>query len=243
MNSTNMTPSQMHYANVGYLFLHAAMPEAQAILTRLGHATLAVVPPPDPAPAAALPFSNGTQTMPGMPAPVAGSIYDQIEALIGEIGTRGGRKQFRLATPIKQGVVPWPTVDCFGRAYPSPQEIVAMPKSKAQRNFTNSGWPKTAIGSSTFYLSAEAGDSYQGKPIAVGDWRMWNGRPGTESRYVRPDELPQYLAGQGISAKDISTLFQEQGVKTLGQPVAAAETAAPASAQGRRTGRRTAGAR
>lgn len=219
-----MTPKELHYATVGHFMLHNNMPACLQTLTALGHANLAVIPAETAT--AALPFGS-TQAGPGNTVANvnlgnANGLHP-IEQMIGEISGRGGRKQFRLAKPIVTGEIPWPTVDCFGRPYPSVQEILAMGKSKGQRQFTNSGWPKTVVGSSTFYVQDSEGKSYQDKPIAKGDWRMWNGRPGTEARYIKADELATYLVGQGMKQAEVDKLFQEQGCKLPG----AAATAAP----------------
>lgn len=213
-----MNSKDLHYANVGFLMLNHALPESQAILARLGHAELGKVPTD----AVALPYGgNGgaiaTVVLPGGGQALSG--LQSIEALIGTVMSRGREKVFKLAKMYHDGTLAFPTVDCFGRPFPTVQEILAMPKTKAQRLFTNSGWCKVMTGSTGWYQSGEAGESFLGSEIKAGDWRGWNGRVGSEARYIRPDEFVKFYAQTGVSAEGIKAMIETNKLTVPGTVV------------------------
>ena len=127
----------------------------------------------------------------------------------------------------------YPVADCFGRQFPSVQELMAMGKAKAQRYFTNSGWPKIMVGSTAFYMQGNAGESFKNKPIAAYEWRGWNGRVGKEAQYFRVDEALGFWKGVGLSDDKLAENLKEAGI-TLARLNGGNGTAPTGGAHGRK---------
>lgn len=244
-----MTSDKAHYATVGYLLLNNAMPTVKDLLAKMGHGALAVIPAEVKAPTAApLPgWAGGTgQAAPVPQVQVAPNIsgFQMLEQTIGEVTSRGKTVLFKLAKPIKDGTCPWPQTTGHGGHFPTVEELIGMGKTKAYRYFTNSGWPKYSIGSTSFYMQADGGESFRGRPIQPFEWRGWNGRFQDDARYFRPDEMREYLLTTGISNADIDARFKEAGVQEVkAQPTGMQPPVDGTAAQPRTRGRRAQRAR
>jgi hypothetical protein len=224
----NLTPAQQqHYTNVGYLLLNHALSEVTPILSRLGHPSLATVP----AAGIALPFGN---TAPSSPSAVLTGIA-ALNAKIGKINTRGGQRDFRCA------VTSLPTVDGFGRPFPSLDDILGMSQANARKHFTNSGWPKVVVAGITFYMNDSAtegsgadSNTLYGGTIKAGDWRAWNGVPGKAARYFLPQHVAQHLALSGMTAEAVKATLAKDGI-SIAEPQAVTSPE-PSKAKGKGKG-------
>lgn len=143
--------------------------------------------------------------------------FAPIEMVVGKVKQRGKKDpvQFRVT------VAALPTVDAFGRAFPTVEQLAAMKRSEILNYFTTSGKPAVRVCGFKFHLDTDPrhdGQSIYQTPIVAGDWRHWLGGwgPATRidggARFLHPKDLVTYMAKTGTPQERIVEMLKEQGI-------------------------------
>lgn len=178
-----------------------------------------------------------------------GNIVQRIASLL-TVTTKGGLVIAKgLAKPYRDNPASWPTVDGFGRPFPTLEAIANMTKTDASRHITGSGWPKMVMDGISYFITDKAGPSLTvlnqvaqqelvsgvkvdpatiPADIKAGDWRWWNERRNIAARYDVPARHREICALSGIVPVEYETLMSSR------QPATTAPTA-PAAQRRRRS--------
>lgn len=159
-------------------------------------------------------------------APVGGGdVLRQIEAMVGDIVSRGQSKPFKFNKGVT--LQSWPSVGPFGRSFPGASDVLAMGKTKAREHFTNTGKLAYSVGPYKYYLDGSDGTSHYGQPIAANTWRALAQGFGQSATYIRPDEVSKALKDiKGRSAAEIEETLKAHGIGVVVNTPVAAEPVA-----------------
>lgn len=180
--------------------------------------------------------SNGGQLANAATDPVS-----IIEAKVGPLQRYGGRVQ-----PFSIGggdgrrghkaelLSRWPTHDCFGRPFPSLNDLAALPgKQDILKHLTSTGFPSMKAAGVQFFMRPESGVSLlkdQGKDVSIEpwSWRASNGFGGARGYYAA-SQLDQVLRNMGMSDEAIKAALIADGLLAIEHPA----TKAPAKRKAR----------
>lgn len=147
--------------------------------------------------------------------PVANASIATIEKLLSYQNKPG-----KVAARYHKDPSLWPTVDAFGRPFPSLATIAGLTKQDARTLLTGSGFPKCSLDSLMYYVQEQegcdahtlmrlqldamkAGQVFDAStaPVTIkaGEWRWYNGKMGTEARYAKPEQHEATCAAQLVA--------------------------------------------